>query len=90
MFASISEGDLGPVPETVKTLVDRALIESRTGASSVENILKASNLKKGSVTYTKAPFDLKALVTEVVEKARPIAEQKGSCSHSPPMMLRIR
>ena len=77
VFASISEGDLGPVPETVKTLVDRALIESRTGASSVENILKASNLKKGSVTYTKAPFDLKALVTEVVEKARPIAEQKG-------------
>lgn len=77
VFASISEGDLGPVPETVKTFVDRALVESRNGATSVENILKASNLKKGSVTYTKESFDLKALVAEVVEKAKVMAEQKG-------------
>lgn len=77
VFASISEGDLGPVPETVKTFVERALVESRTGASSVENILKASNLKKGSVTYTKEPFDLKTLIVDAVEKAKSIAEKKG-------------
>ncbi|MEK7144933.1 MAG: HAMP domain-containing sensor histidine kinase [Patescibacteria group bacterium] len=77
VFAAISEGDLGPVPEAIKTFVDRALVESRVGASSVENILKASNLKKGSVTYTKEPFDLKELVAGVVEKVKVMAEQKG-------------
>ncbi|MSU74258.1 sensor histidine kinase [Candidatus Kaiserbacteria bacterium] len=77
VFASISEGDLGPVSETVKTFIDRALVESRNGASSVENILKASNLKKGSVTYTKEVFDLKELLAGVVEKVRVMAEKKG-------------
>lgn len=77
VLASLFEGDLGPLPETVKTFVSRALAESRQGASSVENILKASNLKKGSVIYTKEPFDLKALAAGAVEKAKPAAEEKG-------------
>ncbi|MBI5405736.1 hypothetical protein HY972_01750 [Candidatus Kaiserbacteria bacterium] len=76
-FASLSEGDFGPLSESMKTFVDRALVESRQGADSVSGILKASNLKKGTVTYTKAPFDLKALALEAVERAKPAAEQKG-------------
>jgi signal transduction histidine kinase len=44
---------------------------------SVTNILKAANLKKGTVTYTKELFDLKALAADAVEKARLVAEQKG-------------
>lgn len=77
VLASLSEGDLGPLSETMKTFVDRALVESRQGADSVGNILKASNLKKGTVTYTNAPFDLKVLVANAVEKAKPAAEKKG-------------
>ncbi|MCR4333856.1 MAG: ATP-binding protein [Patescibacteria group bacterium] len=76
-FASLSEGDFGTLPETTKAFVTQALAESRTGAGSVENILKAANLKKGSVTYTKVPFDLKSVVAEAVEKAKPLAEKKG-------------
>lgn len=76
-FASLSEGDFGPLPENMKAFITQALIESRNGASSVENILKASNLKKGTVTYTKAPFDLKELVAKAVERAKPAAEKKG-------------
>lgn len=76
VFASLSEGDFGALPEATKSFVDRALVESRQGADAVANILKASNLKKGTVTYTKAPFDLKALVAEAVEKAKLAAEQK--------------
>ena len=41
------------------------------------NILKASNLKKGTVTYTKEPFDFKQLAAEAVEKAKRVAEEKG-------------
>lgn len=76
-FASLSENDFGPLPEAIKPWVDRALADSRQGVSSVETILKAANLKKGTVSYTKVPFDLKALIAEAVEKAKPAAEQKG-------------
>ena len=75
-FAAISQGDFGVPPDGMKPFVERALIESRRGADSVENILKASNLKKGTVTYAKKPFDLKALAAEAVEKAKSKAEQK--------------
>ncbi|MCR4275855.1 MAG: HAMP domain-containing histidine kinase [Candidatus Parcubacteria bacterium] len=76
-FASLVEGDFGPLAENMKNFVTQALVESQGGASSVENILKASNLKKGSVTYTKALFDLKELVAKAVERAKPAAEKKG-------------
>ncbi|MCX6787856.1 MAG: HAMP domain-containing sensor histidine kinase [Candidatus Kaiserbacteria bacterium] len=76
-FASLSEGDYGALPEPMKPFVEEALAGARQGADSVGNILKASNLKKGSVTYTKEPFDLKALTAEAVEKARAVAEKKG-------------
>ncbi len=75
-FASLSENDLGPLPEALKPWVDRALADSRRGVTSVESILKAANLKKGTVSYTKAPFDLKALAAEAVEKAKQAATEK--------------
>lgn len=76
-FASLSEGDFGVLPETAKPLVEHALVETRQGVDSVSNILKAANLKKGTVTYMKEPFDLKTLVAEAVEKAKMTAEQKS-------------
>ncbi len=76
-FAALSEGDFGELPSTLKPFVDRALLDTRESTDSVAGILKASNLKKGTVTYVKEPFDLKTLVREAVEKARPTAEQKG-------------
>lgn len=76
VFASFSEGDLGVLPEVQKAFIDRALVETRHGVDSVENILKASNLKKGTVAYTKESFDFKALAAAAVEKVRPAAELK--------------
>jgi signal transduction histidine kinase len=77
VFAAIEEGDFGAAPESMKPLITGALAEARLGVESVETILKASNLKKGTVTYTKAPFDLKSLVIEAIEKAKPVAQKKG-------------
>ncbi len=76
-FAALSENDFGVLPAELKPLVDHALAESRAGADSVATILKASNLKKGTVAYDKKPFDLKPLVAEAVEKTRLTAEKKG-------------
>ena len=77
VFAALSDGDFGELPQALKPFVEHALIDSRQSADSVATILKASNLKKGTVTYTKEPFDLKALVAEVIEKEKSIAEKKG-------------
>jgi len=76
-FASLTEGDFGTLPEELKPLVARSLVETREGSASVAAILKAANLKRGTVTYTKAPFDLAALVAEAAEKERLSAEHKG-------------
>src|SRR3989344_3036714 len=76
-FASLVDGDFGELPEALKPFVENALTESRNGARSVTDLLTASNQKKGTMSYTKGPFDLKALAAEAVEKARLAAEQKG-------------
>lgn len=76
-FAALLEGDYGTISDALKPFVEHALAESRQGADSVAKILKAANLKRGTVTYTKEPFDLKALAIAAVERARLSAEQKG-------------
>lgn len=76
-FAALSEGDFGVLPETLRPLVVDSLAQAREGVRSVTDILTASNQKKGTLAYAREPFDLAALVTETVEKARSAAEKKG-------------
>lgn len=76
-FAALAEGDLGPLPENMKSFVEGALANSRDGAHSVIEILQASNQKKGTVEYKKEPFDLKPVVEDMVAKLKPIADKKG-------------
>ncbi len=76
-FAALIDGDFGQLPEELKPFVEHSLAETRQGVDSVSNILKAANLKKGTVAYTKEPFDLRALAAAAVEKAKLAAEQKG-------------
>ncbi len=75
-FAAILEGDFCPVPGTLQPFLVSALAQTRAGAESVMNILKASNLKKGTTTFLVAPFDLAAVATDAVEKEKPSAAQK--------------
>lgn len=76
-FSTLIEGDFGELQDGMKPFVEHALEESRVGADSVASILKASNLKKGTVTFNKVPFDLAELTTEVVEKLKLSAARKG-------------
>ncbi len=76
-FAALIEGDMGALPETMKSFVQGALAQSREGARSVIDLLQASNQKKGTVEYKKIPFDLAALTKEWVEKLKPLAEKKS-------------
>jgi signal transduction histidine kinase len=76
-FASLLEGDYGPLPENIITFLTQALASATEGADAAIDILKAANLKKGTVTYTKEPFDLRTLVQKWVDKFKPVAEGKG-------------
>ncbi len=76
-FAGIVEGDYGVPPAPMKTLAASALVKMREGVSTVMNILDASNLKKGTVSYKKESVDLKGIVEDAVMRLRPQAEAKG-------------
>ncbi len=76
-FSALVDGDFGALPEGLKPFVEHSLAETRQGVSSVGSILKASNLKNGTVTYVKESFDFKALAAEAAEKAKPAAQAKG-------------
>lgn len=77
VFAALSDGDFGTLPETSKSFVSQALAQTREGVGAVTDILKAANQKKGTIEYKKEPFDLTALVVQIVEKEKPVAERKG-------------
>ena len=76
-FAALSEGDFGALSADAKRFVDEALEQTRRGVESVSYILKASDLKKGTVHYMHQPFDFKALVEESVAAAKSSAERRG-------------
>lgn len=76
-FASILQGDFGEVPEPLKHVAHEALADSRVGVETVMDILDSANLKKGTLTFNFARFDLLAAVRESVTNLRPDAERKG-------------
>ena len=76
-FAGILEGDYGAVGEEVKTLVGGAFKENRKGVKQVEDILRSSNQKKGTIQYDMKPFDFKKTVEKAVEEMGAEARAKG-------------
>ena len=75
-FAAISEGDYGVVPDPLKTMASSALASMRKGVATVMDILDASSMKKGAVTYKKAPFDFRAAVEKDIAELRKAADEK--------------
>lgn len=76
-FAGIIEGDFGDPAPKIKSVSETALTRMRAGVATVMNILDASNLKKGTVNYSKETFDFKAAVIQEVDKLKDKAAQKG-------------
>ena len=76
-FAGIVEGDYGVAPPPILELAHGALAEMRKGSSTVMDILEASNLKRGSVNFVMAPFDLKKTVQDTVDELKPHAVERG-------------
>ena len=76
-FSAITEGDYGTVPEQLKTMATSALADVRKGVSTVMDILSASNLKKGTVTFKKAVLDFRVAVQAIIAEQQPAARAKN-------------
>lgn len=76
-FASIVEGDYGPLPSPLDTMAHAALADSQKGAETVMSMLDNSNTESGDMRFGKKPFDLSAVARRVAEEFRPRVERKG-------------
>lgn len=77
IFSMMKEGDFGPIPESMKPMVEEGFRSDTKGVNTIQEILNAANIKSGKVAYSKEPFDLKALVDEVSTDLKTAADTKG-------------
>jgi signal transduction histidine kinase len=77
IFSLIKEGDFGPIPESMKPMVEEGFKSDTKGIATIQEILNAANIKSGKVEYKKESFDIKALVEEVIDDLKGAADAKG-------------
>lgn len=76
-FASIIEGDYGPVPSPLDSMAHAALADSQKGVDTVMSMLDTSSAESGEMRFENEPFDLSAVAHRVAEEFRPRIERKG-------------
>lgn len=77
IFSLMKDGDLGPVPETMRPMIEEGFKSDTKGVNTIQEILNAANIKSGKVAYNKEQFDLKALVDEIGTDLKSAADAKG-------------
>jgi len=75
-FAGIVEGDFGEAPPQLRAIAQTALEKMRSGVATVMNILDASNLKKGTVSYKREAYNFNVILADAVRALQPKADQK--------------
>ncbi len=76
-FAAIFSGDYGQVSPKLHEMSGLALTDVRKGVDTVIDILDASNLKRGTVSFAKRQFDFAKAVDDVVSSLAPAARARG-------------
>jgi signal transduction histidine kinase len=76
IFSMAVEGEFGPLPEAFIPMAQEGLRSDTQAVTTVQEILNASNVKSGAVTYSMQPFDFGALVKEVYDGLKPAADAK--------------
>lgn len=77
VFASLLEGDFGEVPDGVKNIAKDGLESDNKAVDMVQEVLNASSLRSGQVSYDFKEVDLVSLIKEVSEKFKERMIQKG-------------
>ncbi len=92
-MSMLAEDDFGTLPDKAKSFTQEALAQARESARAVINILQASNLKKGIVTYNMVPMDVILSVKKSFALFVENAKEKGLSltlsinNHSAPYMM---
>jgi len=76
-FAGIAEGDFGSITPELQAMSGAALTEVRKGVDTIMDILDASNMKKGTVSYKKELFDFGKAVETVVNELKIAAMERS-------------
>ncbi len=76
VFSMALEGEFGPIPDTFKPILQMGLESDTKGVNTVQEILNASNIKSGKITYSMQLFDLAALLSEIITTLKPNADAK--------------
>lgn len=77
IFSMLQEGDYGAIPDSIKPIIDEGFTSATKGAQTIQDILNASNIKSGNMSYEMKPFDFKALVDGIVASQKPNADAKN-------------
>ena len=77
IFSMMIGEDFGLLPEYLKNPANEGLSSGTKGIETVQQILNASNLKKGTVQYKMEPFDLKTVLNNVILDLKKNAEAKN-------------
>lgn len=73
----ILEGDLGPLPKPLKSVVDTIYTSINTMINVVESYLNISRIELGTMKYNFVDMDFKDLLLEVVNEQKPNIDAKG-------------
>ena len=77
VFSGLLEGDFGEVTQEVKDVAKLGLDSDNNAVAMVQDILGASNLKKGTTDYSFKLADVTLIVKKVADNFRPDMEKKG-------------
>lgn len=77
VFASIIEGDLGVVSEPVMTMAKQGLESDNKAVDMVQEVLKASSLRSGTMTYSLEETNINEFIGGIAETFRDTAVGKN-------------
>ncbi len=81
IFSMALEGDFGPVGPKLKPMLQAGFDSDTKGATVIQEILNAANIKSGKVTYTMEAFDLAPLIQDMVNYHNASATEKNVAVH---------
>ena len=78
IFAELLEDEeYGPLNESAKEMLKTGEDSLKEGVDFVQDILKASDIEKGTMVYNMELLDFKKIVTDIADDQKKLAEDKG-------------
>jgi signal transduction histidine kinase len=77
IFAGMLDGSFGAINPELKMMAEKGLESDNTGIETVDLVLNAANLQKGSVKYDMQKIDFKEIVLKVIADKKDPIKTKG-------------